>query len=89
MKICLITILIMYLTGRKMIKFLWNNHLIYLTTLRWLAIRLELIGNFITFLASLLAVIDRNSTNAGLVGLSISSSLNVKLFNLFRKLKET
>jgi len=44
---------------------------------RWLGLRLELIGNIITALASLFAVFSRNSLSAGLVGLSISLSLSI------------
>ncbi|RNA36438.1 multidrug resistance-associated 1 [Brachionus plicatilis] len=44
---------------------------------RWLALRLELIGNLITVFASFFAVLARNSISSGLVGLSITYSLNV------------
>uniref|UniRef100_A0A667Y4G3 ATP-binding cassette, sub-family C (CFTR/MRP), member 2 n=1 Tax=Myripristis murdjan TaxID=586833 RepID=A0A667Y4G3_9TELE len=44
---------------------------------RWLAIRLEFLGNLVVFFSSLFAVISRNSLNSGLVGLSISYALNV------------
>ena len=47
---------------------------------RWLAIRLELVGNLIVFFAALFATIQRNfpaGISAGLVGLSISSALKV------------
>lgn len=44
---------------------------------RWLALRLELLGNLITVFASLFAVLSRNSISAGLAGLSISYSLNI------------
>jgi len=48
---------------------------------RWLAIRLEFIGNLIVFFASLFAVIERNSSGSGidpgLAGLSISYALQV------------
>jgi len=44
---------------------------------RWLGLRLELIGNIITTLASLFAVFSRTSLSAGLVGLSISLSLSI------------
>jgi ABC-type multidrug transport system fused ATPase/permease subunit len=44
---------------------------------RWLGLRLDLIGNIITALASLFAVFSRNSLSAGLVGLSISLSLSI------------
>ncbi|XP_062521920.1 ATP-binding cassette sub-family C member 3-like isoform X2 [Corticium candelabrum] len=47
----------------------------YVTSYRWLAIRLEFIGNTIVFFTALFAVIERGSLSAGIVGLSISYSL--------------
>ena len=44
---------------------------------RWLALRLELIGNMITVFAALFAVLARSSISAGIAGLSVSYSLNV------------
>ncbi|XP_077439067.1 ATP-binding cassette sub-family C member 2 [Vanacampus margaritifer] len=44
---------------------------------RWLAIRLEFVGNLVVFFAALFVVISRDSLDSGLVGLSISYSLNV------------
>ncbi|XP_034754338.1 canalicular multispecific organic anion transporter 1 [Etheostoma cragini] len=44
---------------------------------RWLAIRLEFLGNLVVFFSALFAVISRDSLESGLVGLSISYSLNV------------
>lgn len=46
---------------------------------RWLAIRLEMIGNLIIFFAALFAVLGRNTMSAGLVGLSISYALQVSI----------
>ncbi|PWA25700.1 hypothetical protein CCH79_00001636, partial [Gambusia affinis] len=46
---------------------------------RWLAIRLQFLGNLVVFFAAVFAVISRNSIDSGLVGLSISYALNVTL----------
>ncbi|XP_065602612.1 ATP-binding cassette sub-family C member 2 [Cyrtonyx montezumae] len=44
---------------------------------RWLAIRLEFVGSLVVFFSALLAVISKQTLEGGLVGLSISSALNV------------
>lgn len=44
---------------------------------RWLAIRLEFLGNLVVFFSALFAVLSRDTLSSGLVGLSISYSLNV------------
>ncbi|XP_072281284.1 ATP-binding cassette sub-family C member 2 [Pyxicephalus adspersus] len=44
---------------------------------RWLAIRLEFVGNLTVFFAALFAVLARNTVDSGTVGLSISSALNI------------
>lgn len=44
---------------------------------RWLAVRLEMVGNTIIFCAALLAVLGKDALSPGLVGLSISYALSV------------
>ena len=44
---------------------------------RWLSVRLETIGNFIIMFSALFAVLSRGTVDPGLVGLSLSYSLNV------------
>nr|XP_020137224.1 multidrug resistance-associated protein 1 isoform X3 [Microcebus murinus] len=47
---------------------------------RWLAVRLEYVGNCIVLFASLFAVMSRHSLSAGLVGLSVSYSLQITTY---------
>lgn len=49
---------------------------------RWLALRLEFLGNLIILFAGLFAVISRDSIESGLVGLSITYALQVCYFFL-------
>ncbi|XP_042224815.1 multidrug resistance-associated protein 1-like isoform X3 [Homarus americanus] len=44
---------------------------------RWLAIRLEFIGNIMTFSAAMFAVVGRGNISGGIVGLSVSYALSV------------
>ncbi|XP_014250192.1 multidrug resistance-associated protein 1-like [Cimex lectularius] len=44
---------------------------------RWLAVRLEFIGNVIIFFAALFAVLERETMNPGIVGLSITYALQI------------
>merc|ERR1712141_493159 len=44
---------------------------------RWLAVRLETVGNLIIFCSALLAVLGKDSLTPGLVGLSVSYALSV------------
>lgn len=49
---------------------------------RWLAIRLEFVGNVIVSFAALCAVIARQNLSPGIMGLSISYALQVKKKNM-------
>lgn len=44
---------------------------------RWLAVRLEVVGNIIIFCSALFAVLGRENLSPGLVGLSVSYALSV------------
>ena len=44
---------------------------------RWIILNLSILGTLVTTLAALFAVIQRDSINAGLVGLSITYALQV------------
>ncbi|XP_049620339.1 ATP-binding cassette sub-family C member 2 [Suncus etruscus] len=49
----------------------------WITSNRWLAIRLELVGNLIVFFASLLMVIYRGTLSGDIVGFVLSNALNI------------
>ncbi|XP_040110140.1 canalicular multispecific organic anion transporter 1 [Oryx dammah] len=49
----------------------------WITSNRWLAVRLELIGNLIVFFASLMMVIYRNNIPGDTVGFVLSNALNI------------
>lgn len=44
---------------------------------RWLAVRLEMVGNFIILFAALFAVLNRDALSPGIVGLSITYALQI------------
>lgn len=44
---------------------------------RWLAVRLEFLGNCLIFFAGMFAVISRDKIMSGLVGMSLTYSLEV------------
>ena len=46
---------------------------------RWLAVRLELIGNLIVFFSSLMMVIYRDTLSGDTVGFVLSNALSVSL----------
>jgi ABC-type multidrug transport system fused ATPase/permease subunit len=48
-----------------------------ITSNRWMGLWLEFIGNLIVFFSGLFAVLQRDSINAGMVGLSVSYALQV------------
>uniref|UniRef100_A0A3P9LP00 ATP-binding cassette, sub-family C (CFTR/MRP), member 2 n=1 Tax=Oryzias latipes TaxID=8090 RepID=A0A3P9LP00_ORYLA len=48
-----------------------------ITSNRWLAVRLENLGNLVVFFSALFAVISKDSLDSGLVGLAISYALNI------------
>jgi ATP-binding cassette, subfamily C (CFTR/MRP), member 1 len=58
-----------------------DENLVYFYTTRltnrWIAFRLEFLGNLITLFAALFIIISRNEINEGLASLSISYSLGV------------
>ncbi|XP_031240697.1 canalicular multispecific organic anion transporter 1 [Mastomys coucha] len=49
----------------------------WITSNRWLAIRLELVGNLIVFCSALLLVIYKNSLTGDIVGFVLSNALNI------------
>jgi len=52
-------------------------NIIFIPNYRWLAVRLETIGNMIIFFAALFAVIGRDNVSGGDVGLSLSYALMI------------
>ena len=50
---------------------------------RWLAVRLEMVGNLIIFCSALLAVLGKDNLSPGLVGLSVSYALSVTQVSMY------
>ena len=73
--------------ANRFVNFSAMSDVLLLLSQRWLAIRLEFIGNLIILFAALFAVIDRNSggggLDPGLAGLSITYALQVRQWCLY------
>lgn len=55
---------------------------------RWLAVRLEFLGNLIILFAALFAVIGKDNIESSLVGMSITYALQVSLLRTLRTSSE-
>ncbi|XP_051056069.1 ATP-binding cassette sub-family C member 3 [Phodopus roborovskii] len=51
----------------------------YIASNRWLGVHVEFVGNCVVLFAALFAVIEKNSLNPGIVGLSVSYALQITL----------
>lgn len=62
-----------------------NQAISYMSILanRWVGVRLEIIGSFVVLAAALFAVLDRDSVNEAMVGLSITYALQLSNFMSF------
>lgn len=63
----------------------YNQACYYPSTIanRWLAVRLEMMGNGIIFFSALFAVLNRHTVSPGLVGLSVSYALQVPIYYIY------
>ncbi|CAK8671761.1 unnamed protein product [Clavelina lepadiformis] len=63
------------IVSNRQVRFL--SSIFYTPAMKWLALHLEVVGNLIVLFAAIFAVVQRKHIEAGIVGLSISYSLQI------------
>ncbi len=66
-----------FLESQKRVDYNMKSYWPGIVANRWLAVRLEMVGNLIIFCSALFAVMSKDSITSGLVGLSVSYALSV------------